>query len=173
MGSEMCIRDRFNAEQVEGFEQRNEEGREPALEDYFSRIGADIRHGGDKAFFSVGGDFVQMPFFEKFDSPESYYSVLSHELTHWTGGVSRLNREFSKKFGDCAYAFEELVAELGAAFLSAELGLSADPRKEHAQYLSSWLKVLKEDKKAIFCAASKAQAAADFLRNRAELQAAA
>ena len=163
----------FNAEQVEGFQKVSEEGRSEPLEDYFSKIGADIRHGGGKAFFSVYGDFVQMPFFNSFESTDAYYSVLSHELTHWAGGPTRLNREFSKRFGDASYAFEELIAELGSAFLCSDLGLSADPRKEHAQYIEVWLKVLKDDKRAIFTAASKAQAAADYLLERSELRKAA
>ena len=163
----------FNAEQVEGFQKASEEGRSEPLEGFFSNIGADVRHGGDKAYFSPREDYVQMPWFNSFNSPEDYYSVLSHELTHWTGGADRLKREFSKMFGDASYAFEELIAELGSAFLCSELRISEDPRREHAQYLDCWLKVLKEDSRAIFTAASKAQAAADYLLERAELRKAA
>ena len=94
---------------------------------------------------------------------EAYYSTKLHELTHWSGIESRCNRQFGKRFGDDAYAIEELVAELGAAFLCADLGIADAPRADHAQYLDSWLRVLKADKKAIFTAASKASQAAEFL----------
>jgi antirestriction protein ArdC len=94
---------------------------------------------------------------------EAYYSTLLHELTHWTSAPARCNRELGKRFGDKAYAMEELVAELGAAFLCAELGITDEPRADHAQYLDHWLTVMKADKKAIFTAASKASEAAAFL----------
>jgi antirestriction protein ArdC len=92
-----------------------------------------------------------------------YYSTLAHEATHWTGAPSRLSRDLSGKFGNEAYAAEELVAELGAAFLCAELSHSNGPRPDHAAYVSSWLTVLKRDKRAIFTAAAKAQAAVDWM----------
>ncbi len=105
-----------------------------------------------------------MPYFETFCSPQAYYATLAHELTHWTKHEKRLDREFGrKKWGDEGYAREELVAELGAAFLCADLGLAPEPREEHAAYIQNWLKVLKEDKRAIFSAAAHAQRAADFL----------
>jgi hypothetical protein len=94
---------------------------------------------------------------------EGYYSTLCHELTHFTSVEHRCNRQLGKRFGDQAYAMEELVAELGAAFLCADLGISDAPRADHAQYLTTWLSVLKADKKAIFTAASKASEAATFL----------
>ena len=125
---------------------------------------ADIRHGGNRAYYSGGSDHVQMPHFETFRSPESYYATLAHELTHWTKHKSRLDREFGrKKWGDEGYAREELVAELGAAFLCADVELTPEPGTDHAAYIQSWLKVLKEDKRAIFSAAAHAQRAADFL----------
>lgn len=96
-------------------------------------------------------------------SDGSYYAVLAHELTHWTGAKARLDRDLSGRFGSEAYAMEELVAELGAAFLSGQLGLPSVPRTDHAPYIATWLKVLKNDSRAIFTAASKAQAAADYL----------
>lgn len=130
---------------------------------WVSQIGADVRHGGNRAFYRSSGDFIQMPEFSAFHESEAYYATLAHELTHWTGIESRLNREFGKKFGDSAYAFEELVAELSAAFTCARLGISDQPREDHASYLASWLKVLKADKRAIFTAASKAQQACDYL----------
>jgi antirestriction protein ArdC len=88
---------------------------------------------------------------------------LLHELTHWTGHETRCNRQLGKRFGDGAYAMEELVAELGAAFLCADLQITDEPRADHAQYLSHWLTILKADKKALFTAASKASEAAAFL----------
>jgi antirestriction protein ArdC len=98
---------------------------------------------------------------------EAYYSTLLHELTHWTAPAHRCDRDFSGRFGSEAYAMEELVAELGAAFLCAELGITVEPRPDHAQYLAHWLAVLKADKRAIFAAASKAAEASAYLsRNR-------
>ena len=105
-----------------------------------------------------------MPPFEFFKDPESYYATLSHECTHWTRHPERLNRDFGrKKWGDEGYAMEELVAEMGSAFLSADLGLSPEIMTDHAAYIGSWLKVLKEDKRAIFNAAAHAQRAAEFM----------
>jgi antirestriction protein ArdC len=107
-----------------------------------------------------------MPPFEAFKEPLFYYSVLSHEATHWTGAKCRLDRDLSGRFGSESYAAEELIAELGAAMLCAELGLPTDPREDHAPYVASWLKVLKNDKRAIFTAAAKAQAATDWMMKR-------
>ena len=94
---------------------------------------------------------------------EGYYGTLLHELTHWTGHEKRCDRDLSGRFGADAYAAEELVAELGAAFLCSELGISQQPRPDHAQYVGHWLRVLKADKRAIFTAASKATQAAEYL----------
>ncbi len=139
--------------------QRNEEA-----EAFFGATGAVIRHGGNSAHYSGGSDHVQMPVFESFRTPESYYATLAHELTHWTKHKNRLDREFGrKKWGDEGYAKEELVAELGAAFLCADLGLTPEAGLDHAAYIQSWLKVLKDDKRAIFSAAAHAQRAADYL----------
>ena len=105
-----------------------------------------------------------MPPFEAFQDAESYYATLAHKLTHWTKHPARLERDFGrKKWGDEGYAMEELVAELGAAFLAADLGLEAAPRADHAAYIASWLKVLKDDKQAIFSVAAHAQRAVDFM----------
>jgi antirestriction protein ArdC len=98
----------------------------------------------------------------------NYYSVLAHECTHWTSHVSRCDRQLGKRFGDDAYAVEELIAELGSAYTMAGLKLELTPREDHAQYIQSWLTVLKADKRAVFTAASKAQQAADFLIQRTE-----
>ena len=129
--------------------------------------GAQIRHGGDRAYYAVGPDHVQMPVFESFIDPQAYYATLAHECTHWTRHPTRLDREFGRqRWGDEGYAREELVAELGAAFLCADLGLELTPREDHAAYIDSWLKVLGGDKRFIFTAASHAQRAADFLHGR-------
>ncbi|MEI9932646.1 MAG: zincin-like metallopeptidase domain-containing protein [Rhizomicrobium sp.] len=104
---------------------------------------------------------------------QAFYATLLHEVTHWTGARHRLDREFGKRFGDHAYAFEELVAELGAAFLCATFGIANEPRPDHAAYLSSWLKVLEQDTRAIFLAASKAQEAAEYLEHLAAVNSSA
>lgn len=163
----------FNVEQVEGLPAHFYALAEPAAdsvqrieraETFFAATRADIRNGGDRAYFSPAEDRVQMPPFEAFRDAEAYYATLAHELTHWTKAKSRLDRDFGRKrFGDSGYAMEELVAELGAAFICADLALTPEPRDEHAAYLAHWLKVLKEDKRAIFSAAAHAQRAADYL----------
>lgn len=110
------------------------------------------------------GDYVQMPIIEAFKDAASYYATLAHELTHWTRHEIRLNRDLGRKrFGDEGYAFEELVAELGSAFLSADLDLTPEVRDDHAAYIGLWIRVLKNDKRAIFIAASHAQRAAASL----------
>lgn len=136
------------------------------IEQFFAATGADIRHGGNEASYSILTDIVKMPPFEFFQDPESYYATLAHECTHWTRHPSRLNRDFGrKKWGDEGYAMEELVAELGSAFLCADLGLAPEVRDDHAPYIASWLKVMKQDKRAIFSAAAHAQKAAEFLHS--------
>jgi antirestriction protein ArdC len=132
-------------------------------EAFFAKTGAVIRHGGNKAYYARAQDLVQLPIPESFDTAESYASVKAHELTHWTSHTSRLDRQLGKRFGDDAYAAEELIAEMGAAFLCAQLGLTPEVREDHTAYLDHWLKVLKGDKKAIFTAASQAQKACEFL----------
>src|SRR5207244_276306 len=120
---------------------------------------------GTGPFYAHGRDVVQMPPFEAFRNKERYYATALHELTHWTSHKTRLDRSFdAKRFGDHGYAREELVAELGAAFLCADLGITPEIRDDHAAYLGHWLKVLQEDKRAIFSAAAHAQRAADFLQ---------
>ncbi|MDD2943900.1 MAG: zincin-like metallopeptidase domain-containing protein [bacterium] len=161
----------FNAAQVEGFqpeEQTPEKGRVERAENFFSSLQTEIRHGGNRAYYAPVHDYIQMPQFSQFYAAEGYYSVLSHEITHWSGAKSRLDRDLSGRFGNESYAAEELIAELGAAFLCAELGLSQEPREDHAQYIVTWLKVLKNDKRAIFTAASKAQQAVDWMREQQE-----
>lgn len=163
----------FNAAQVDGYTPTFETEK-PMLEriehadGFFKAVGADVRHNGNQAFYSPTSDHIQMPPYQAFREAVSYYSTLAHEHTHWTASAGRCDRQLGKRFGDNAYAAEELVAELGAAFTCAHLGLSTEPRRDHAQYLASWLKVLKADTRAIFTAASKAQQACDWLIQRAE-----
>jgi antirestriction protein ArdC len=138
-------------------------------EAFVAATGACITYGGSRALYRPSTDSIQLPPREAFigtptSTPaESHYSTLCHELTHWTSAESRCNRQLGKRFGDQAYAIEELIAELGAAFLCADLRITDEPRADHAQYLASWLSILKADKKAIFTAASKASEAAAFL----------
>jgi antirestriction protein ArdC len=122
---------------------------------------AQVRHGGDRAFYAPGPDFIQLPHAADFRSVAEYYGTALHELTHWTGHTSRTAREYGKRFGDQAYSREELVAEMGAAYLCANVGIAG--KLQHPEYLAAWLKVLKEDKRAILLAASAAQKAADFV----------
>jgi antirestriction protein ArdC len=170
----------FNVDQVDGF------AIEPAalrpdlterladVDAFIAAVGVEIREGGQRAFYrhrgSDGqGDFIQMPPRNLFTGTatstptEAYYSTVLHEEIHASGAEHRLNRQFGERFGDKAYSFEELVAELGAAFLCAELQVTNTPRPDHAQYIAHWLEVLKGDKKAIFAAASQASRAVSYL----------
>lgn len=166
----------FNVEQVEGLPERFHALAAPRLDPlqritradrFFAALGADIRHGGDQAYYAVHADHVQVPVFEAFADPESYYATLAHELTHWTRHPTRLDRDFGRKrFGDPGYAREELVAELGAAFLCADLDLELTPREDHAAYLGHWLQVLKAEPRFLFSAAAHAQRACDYLHGR-------
>jgi antirestriction protein ArdC len=166
----------FNVEQIDGLPEHYYAKAAPRVdiieridraEGFFAAAGTTIRHGGAMAHYNITQDYVQMPPFESFRDAESYYATLAHETTHWTRHSSRLDRDFGRKrFGDEGYAMEELVAELGAAFLSADLDLTPRLRDDHASYIASWIKVLKNDKRAIFAAASHAQRAADYLHGR-------
>ena len=167
----------FNVEQIEGLPAHyyatttqptlSQAERNARMEAFFAAIHADIRHGGNRAFYAIGPDHIQMPPFEFFKDPESYYATLAHESTHWTRHPSRLDRDLGrKKWGDAGYAMEELVAEIGSAFVCAQLGLTPEVREDHAAYIETWLTALKGDKRAIFTAASHAQKAADFLLDR-------
>ena len=165
----------FSAEQVDGYAAPILPAGEPvepiaAADAFVKATGAVIHHGGSRAYYRPSTDEIQLPHVGDFigtatsTAQEAYYSTLLHELTHWTSHAGRCDRQLGKRFGDDAYAMEELIAELGAAFLCAELGITVEPRDDHAQYLASWLSVLKADKKAIFTAASKASAAATWLK---------
>jgi antirestriction protein ArdC len=166
----------FNVEQVEGLPGAYHALAEPWLEAaqriaraeaFFAGLGAEIRLGGERAYYAIDADHVQCPVFESFLDPETYYATLAHECTHWTCHPSRLDRDFGRqRWGDEGYAREELVAELGAAFLCADLGLELTPRADHAAYLGSWLGVLRDDPRFIFTAAAHAQRAVDFLHGR-------
>lgn len=136
---------------------------------FVSRTQADVRHGGARACFRPDEDCIEMPPRDRFigsptsSASEAYYATLLHELTHWSGAPKRLDRTFGKRFGDAAYAMEEFVAELGAAFLCADLQIANEPRPDHAAYLSAWLKVMKSDRRAIFTAAARAKDAVTYL----------
>jgi antirestriction protein ArdC len=136
-----------------------------SAEDMIAATDATIRHGGDVACYVPSLDIVRLPAREAFAAIDGYYATAFHELGHWTGAKHRLDRQFGKRFGDDAYAFEELVAELTAAFVTGALGLANPAREDHAAYLANWIKVLKDDKRAFITAAGKAQAAADFILN--------
>jgi antirestriction protein ArdC len=166
----------FNGDQVEGWKAplpglvdlvENHE----RIEDFVSCTGADIRSAGDRAYYNEVTDYIIIPDRVRFvGSPtssvtEGYYSTVFHELVHWTGHHRRLARNLSGRFGTESYAMEELVAELGAAFLCAEFLVPNKPRKDHANYINEWLKVLGRDKRAVFAASSAAHAAVSCLHS--------
>lgn len=137
-------------------------------EDIIKASGARIVSGGFRAYFSPLTDRIHLPARAMFSDEPGFYGTVLHELAHWTGHSSRLDRQFGKRFGDAAYAVEELVAELAAAFLCAHCRI--DGRLQHASYIASWLEVLGRDKRALFTAAAQAQKAADFLLAQAAPQ---
>lgn len=164
----------FAAEQCVGAEdfvkpkERDTPERIAHAEDFFANIPARVSEGGNRAYFDPSSDEIRLPECHQFKKPSSYYATRAHESVHWTGHESRLNRTFGQKFGDEAYAAEELVAELGSAMLCAQLGITSDTREDHASYLQSWLKVLKSDARALITFASRAQAAVDELNKYQE-----
>ena len=163
----------FNCEQIDGLPSEyyalaqapNEKiDRIDRAEQFFANTKLEIRHGGNMAYYAMKTDHVQMPPLEAFRDAEAYYATLAHESCHATRSEKRLNRDFGRKrFGDEGYAVEELVAELGSAFLCADLQLTPETREDHASYIANWLTVLKNDKRAIFTAAAHAERAAAFL----------
>jgi antirestriction protein ArdC len=169
----------FNSAQVDGYiapdapEPLGPIDRIAAADKFVGATGARIEHGGESAFYRPSTDHIQMPEEGAFcgtatmSRDEGYYATLVHELTHWSGASRRLDRDMGKRFGDQAYAAEELVAEIGAAFLCAELGITQEVRADHAQYLAHWLQLLKDDSRAIFAAAAKASEAAAYLKRLA------
>lgn len=158
----------FNAAQVDNYtpppQPRLPEHQRIAHADAFiAALGIAITHGGDMAFYRPSTDTVHLPPFACFVDATAYVSVAIHECAHATGAPHRLARDLSGRFGSQSYAMEEAIAELTASFVLADLGLAHSPRPDHAAYIASWLEVLKSDARAIFTAASKAQAAADWM----------
>lgn len=164
----------FNADQVDGWSgvelpAHDHTVRWDCVEDVLRATGADVRHGSHRACYHLKDDYIEMPRPEAFvagyamSAAESYYATLLHELTHWTAHPNRLDRNLQSRFGSEAYAMEELIAEFGAAFLCGSLGISNEPRIDHASYIVSWLAVLRRDARALVTAASKAAAAADYV----------
>ena len=135
----------------------------PSCEDRIIKTGASISHGGDAAFYMPSQDRIQLPNKSAFNSEANYYATCFHELSHWTGAKHRLDRDLDKgRYGNPSYAFEELVAEISAAYLCADYRIQGELR--HAGYIQSWLKACKEDSKAIFKAAALAQKATDYIQ---------
>lgn len=166
----------FNADEIDGLPARFHPSappapveapataeRDPACEAFIAGTGAKVEHGGGRAFYQPSADRVRLPHFEAFTSAAGYYGTAFHELAHWSGHETRLARKLTGTFGDADYAGEELVAELAAAYLCADLGIAAEPREDHAAYIESWLRALKSDNRAVFRAAAAAEAAAKFL----------
>jgi len=171
----------FNIDQTDGLdadeimaEFRGGEGltegqRVQNLEDALSEIGAVVNVGGDSAYYSPSTDQITVPPFESFKSKEQYYGTVAHEVMHWTGHSSRLDRPNLNKFGTPEYAKEELVAEIAAAYFLAAVGLTPEPREDHAQYLKGWLKALKDDPDALKNAFVEAEKAANFAIDRSPI----
>lgn len=162
----------FNSSQVEGYQEAvvetpNAVEKQSVAEAFITRTKARIEHGREGAFYIPSMDVIGMPRVDLFTSTDGYYSTLLHELTHWTGASHRLDRLKTGGFGSTEYAKEELVAEIGSAFLCVSLGITKEPREDHAKYLNNWLRALKDDKRAIVAAAKQAQVAVDFLNNEA------
>lgn len=161
----------FNVDQVDGIEVKPSEvpaklehERNQACEDAIRKTGAQIVHGGDMACYSPSFDTIRLPHLADFNDANNYYATAFHELVHWTGHKSRCDRNLSGRFGNPDYAFEELVAELGAAFLAQDYALQGELR--HAGYIGHWLKACRDDSKAIFKAAALAQKAADYINGK-------
>lgn len=167
----------FNVDQIEGLDPafyptpsplpvptpRTEQARIASIEDFITATRADVRWTGDQAFYAPGPDHIRLPERHLFRDIEQAYATAAHELVHWTGASHRLDRKAEGRFGSPSYAREELVAELGAAFLGGHLGLRPDHIEDHASYLAGWIDVLKSDSRAILKAAAQAQAASDYL----------
>jgi antirestriction protein ArdC len=164
----------FNVDQCENLPERivapsavkprNSDERSAEIDEFLACTGASIREGSE-AYYLPGADFISLPRFEAFKNAAHFYSTAFHEVAHWTGHKSRLARDLRHRFGERAYAAEELIAELCSAFLCAEFSIDGDLR--HAGYIENWIGLLKSDTRAFFTACSKAQAAADYLRRLA------
>jgi antirestriction protein ArdC len=165
----------FNVDQCEGLPDRvltlgevkvrNPDTRDGLADEFLRSTGADVREGHGEAYYVSSHDFISMPAFTAFKGADHFYNVAFHELTHWTGHKSRLDRDLKNRFGSRDYAAEELIAELGAAFLCAEFGFDGDVR--NAGYIATWIELLRADKRAFFTACSMASKAADHLRGLA------
>ena len=161
----------FSAEQIDGLPERffpvpverTQHERDQGAEDYIAACRADIRHGGGRAFYAPSSDHIQVPEVDDFEDYVAYATTAIHELAHWTGHKSRLDRDLKNAFGSRDYAREELVAEASAALIAGHLGLEVEPREDHASYLQSWIEVLQGDKTALRKAFGRAQAVVDFL----------
>lgn len=158
----------FNQDQVDGYAAPEApmppQGERSALADaFFANLAIPARFDGDDAYYAPALDLIVLPPFERFHDAASFHGVAIHEAAHATGATHRLDRDLSGRFGSGAYAAEEAIAEMTAAYVLADLGVAHHPRPDHAAYIASWLKVLKDDPRAIFTAASKAQAAADWM----------
>ena len=162
----------FNAEQCDGLpgkytvkpvHQLDPAQRIEHAEAFIKNTAADIRHGSGGAFYRPSGDFINLPAFESFQSPEAYYATCCHELAHWTGAPQRLNRDLKPLTDRQAYSREEIIAELASVFVAATLGIAPASMDDHAAYIQFWIEAMKQDSRYLFTAASKAQAAADYL----------
>ena len=161
----------FNVSQVDGYIPPEtpllpESARLAQAETFIANFGIRIERGGSEAYYRPTTDTVHLPPFERFLDAESEAATRLHECAHATAAPHRLDRDLSGRFGSEAYAMEECVAELAASFVLADLSIACAPRPDHAAYLASWLKVLRSDPRAIFTAASKAQAVADWMAER-------
>ena len=164
----------FNVAQCEGLSLSADEPREPVnqherdedAEGFIRTTGAVINHGEGRAYYRQSTDSIMIPDFETFTSASAYYATVFHEIGHWTGAPFRLDRQFGKRFGDDAYAAEELVAELTSAFCCAELGIQNTAGAD-AAYIAHWVKFLTDHSTAILTAASKASKALEYLRGKA------
>jgi antirestriction protein ArdC len=165
----------FNVDQCEGLPDsvkagkptrvRNPDARDTLADDFLRATGADIREGNAEAYYVPSKDFISMPAFGAFKNADSFYATAFHEVGHWSGAKSRLDRDLRHRFGSREYAAEELIAEITAAFLCAEFGFNNDLR--HSGYIATWIDLLRSDKRAFFTACSKASNAADYLRRLA------
>jgi antirestriction protein ArdC len=159
----------FNAAQVDGYVpqnvpvQRPERERIARAEFFYRNLNIDTRFGGDEAYYMPSGDYVQVPPYHQFRDDIGFYAVLLHEGAHASGAPHRLNRDLSGRFGSEAYAMEEMIADWAACLACMTLELAPEPRPDHAQYINSWLNVLKRDKRAMFTAAREAQRIADWM----------
>lgn len=164
----------FAAEQVDGFTAPDalppdSITRIAAADAYVAATGARVMVGGSTTCYRPATDTIHMPDEARFldgdgrTRSEAYYAVLGHELVHWSGAEARLRRALDARFGDDAYAMEECVAEIGAAFLCAHFGIAQEPHPDHARYVHHWLKVMRSDARAVFAAAARAQEAVTYL----------